>query len=145
MSYLAEAGGEYLHISSSYCWAQFSSPTSCISRIWDPEGKPENVNIANSSGQGLVWSRIYSKLGGFEEKIAPQQRTTSNNYQHSLPCKWRDWSFWFMRATTPISITQLSTWHAHINYNAPGTSELNARSTQVSELRWIYRNCAIQR
>lgn len=68
--YLAEAGSEYLHTLSSCYSAQLSSPASCISRIWDAEGKPENINVANSSGQVFVWSRIYSKPGGFEEKKA---------------------------------------------------------------------------
>jgi len=62
----------------------YPSPPSCISRIWDTEGEPEYINAESSSGQ-VVLGRIYSTLGGGEEKWTPRKLTTRNKIPAPLP------------------------------------------------------------
>ena len=67
----------------------YLSPSSCISRIWDTEGEPEYINAKSSSGQAIL-SRIYSKLGGGEEKT-PRKLTTRNKIPAPFTLQMNRW------------------------------------------------------
>ena len=68
----------------------YPSPPSCISRIWDTEGEAEYINAESSSGQ-VILCRIYSKLGGGEEKRTPRKLTTRNKIPPSRPLQMKRW------------------------------------------------------
>jgi hypothetical protein len=68
----------------------YPSPPSCISRIWDTEGEPEYINAESSSGQ-VILGRIYSELGGGEERKTPRKLTTRNKIPASLALQMKRW------------------------------------------------------
>ena len=82
-----------------------SSPPGCISRIRDAEGEPQYRNTESSSGQ-VILGRIYSKLGGGEEKKTPRTLTTRNKIRASHPLQMKRW----VRESHDASREQYGSW-----------------------------------
>lgn len=146
---------------SPYYQTQLSSPPGCIYRIWDAGSELENIYVANSSGQPFfIWSRIYSRLGGFEGKRTPRQRTTSNELPTSSALQVKilvPWACESLEAWSNIDIGLEIECREHVAASIPHSCRRvilistitpvnnTLRGPHRSELRWMYRKCIIQR